>query len=81
MFNKLKHLIISTPILALPDQSKHFCLEINTSAYATGEILSQLREDGKWRPIGYMSKGLLDAECNYAIHDKELLSVIYGLEE
>ena len=28
-----------------------------------------------------MSKSLLEAECNYVIHDKELLSVICRLEE
>ena len=30
---------------------------------------------------GFVSKSLSDAERNYAIHDKELLSVIWGLEE
>jgi transposase InsO family protein len=80
-FNKLKHLITSTPILVLPDQSKHFRLETDASAYATGAVLSQLCDDEKWRPVGFVSKSLSDAERNYAIHDKELLSVIRGLEE
>ena len=47
----------------------------------TRVILSQLRDDEKWHPIGLMSKSLSPAECNYAIYDKELLSVICGLEE
>ena len=47
----------------------------------TGVILSQLCDDEKWHPIGFMSKSLSLAECNYAIYDKELLSVIHGLEE
>ena len=80
-FNKLKHLITSTPILVLPDQSKWFHLETDASAYATGAVLSQLCDDEKWRLVGFVSKSLSDAECNYAIHDKELLSVIQGLEE
>ena len=54
---------------------------MDASAYATGAVLLQLCADNKWRPVGYMSKGLSDAEQNYAIHDKELLSVIRGLEE
>ena len=41
-FNKLKHLITSTPTLVLPDQSKHFDLETDVSAYATRAVLSQL---------------------------------------
>src|SRR3979490_1316185 len=80
-FDELKHLITSTPILVLPDQTKHFRLETDASAYATGAVLSQLCDDGKWRPIGFVSKSLSDTERNYAIHDKELLSVICGLEE
>ena len=80
-FDELKCLITSTPILVLPDQTKHFRLETDASAYATGVVISQLCDDGKWRPIGFVSKSLSDTERNYAIHDKELLSVIRGLEE
>ena len=68
-------------ILILPDKTKRFCLETDASAYATGAVLSQLCDDGKWRPVGFVSKSLLDAERNYAIYDKELLSIIWGLEE
>ena len=44
-------------------------------------ILSQLRDNEKWHPIGFTSKSLSPVEHNYAIYDKELLSVIRGLEE
>ena len=47
----------------------------------TGAILSQLRDDEKWHPVGFTSKSLSPAEHNYAIYNKELLSVIRGLEE
>jgi len=46
-----------------------------------GAVLSQLCEDDKWHPVGFTSKSLSSAERNYEIHDKELLSVIRGLEE
>jgi len=42
---------------------------------------SQLCEDDKWHPIGFMFKSLSPAERNYEIHDKELLLVLKGLEE
>ena len=58
-----------------------FILETDASAYATGAVLSQLCDDEKWRPVGFVSKSLSDAEDNYAIHCKELLPVIWGLEE
>ena len=69
------------PILVLPDQEACFQLETDTSGYATGAILSQLRNDEKWHPIGFTSKSLSLAERNYAIYNKELLLVICRLEE
>ena len=80
-FRALKSLVTSALILVLPDQGARFQLETDTSGYVTGAILSQLRNDEKWHPIGFMSKSLSPAECNYAIYDKELLSVIRRLEE
>ena len=44
-------------------------------------ILSQLCDDEKWHPVSFTSKSLSPAKCNYTIYDKELLSVIRGLEE
>ena len=35
----------------------------------------------KWQPVGFTSKSLSLAECNYTIYNKELLSVICRLEE
>src|SRR5882724_2931604 len=80
-FEELKRLIMSTPILVQPNQEALFRLETDASGYATGAVLSQLSEDGKWHPVGFTSKGLNLAKRNYAIHEKELLSVICGLEE
>jgi len=76
-----KWLITLTPILIQPDQDTQFRLETDASSYATGVVLSQLCKDNKWHPVGFMSKSLSSAERNYKIHDKELLSVIRGLEE
>ena len=42
-----------------------------------GAILSQLCDDEKWHPVSFMSKSFSPAEHNYAIYDKELLSVIH----
>ena len=41
-FEELKQLITSTPILMQPDQDMQFQLEMDTSGYATGAVLSQL---------------------------------------
>src|SRR5882672_2187732 len=80
-FEELKWLITSTPILIQPDQDMQFRLEMDAIGYATGAVLSQLCKDDKWHPVGFMSKSLSSSERNYKIHDKELLSIIQGLEE
>jgi len=61
-FKELKQPITLTPILVQPDQDVHFQLEMDTSGYAMGAVLSQLCKDNKWHPIGLMSKSISDAE-------------------
>ena len=56
-------------------------IETDASKYICSSILSQQCEDGKWRPVAYLSKTMPDAECNYDIHDKELLAVVQALKE
>ena len=80
-FETLKEKVTSAPILVQPDVSRPFKLETDASEFATGAVLSQLCDDGKWRPTGYLSKSLSDTERNYEIYDKELLSVVRALEE
>ena len=80
-FEELKCLITSTPILVQPNKDTPFQLETDTSGYATRAVLSQLCDNGQWHPVGFTSEGLDAAERNYKFHDKELLSVIRGLEE
>jgi len=55
-------------------------MEVDTSDYAMGGVLSMKCENGKWRPVVFLSKSLNKTERNYKIHDKEMLAVIRGLE-
>ena len=48
--------------------------------YATEGVLSMEYEDGKWRPVAFLSKSLNKTERNYEIYNKEMLAVIRGLE-
>jgi len=40
-----------------------------------------LTANGKWHPVAFYSKSLSSVERNYEIHDKEMLAIIYALEE
>jgi hypothetical protein len=56
-------------------------METDASDYTVAAILSQQDEEGKWRPVAFMSKSLNDAERNYEIYDKEMLVVMKGFYE
>lgn len=80
-FRKLKQTITSSPVLIFPSENKPYKLEADSSNFATGAVLSQEGEDGKWHPVAFLSKSLNEVERNYEIHDKEMLAIIRALEE
>jgi len=79
-FGRLKAVFTTEPVLAIPDIDKEIRVEADASDYATGGVLSTKCEDGKWRPVAFISKLLNVTERNYEIHDKEMLAVIRCLE-
>ena len=60
-FNKLKMLFITAPVLAFPDKDCQFHLESDASEFATGAVLSMLKED-KWNPVTYNSHSMSSEE-------------------
>src|SRR5258707_331173 len=53
----------------------------DVSNFTAGAVLSQAQADGMHQPIAFMSKGFSDVECNYQIHDKEMLAIMHTLDE
>jgi len=80
VFGKLKTVFMTEPVLAIPDIDREMRVEVDTSDYAMGGVLSIKCEDGKWRLVAFISKLLNATERNYKIHDKEMLVVIRCLE-
>jgi len=80
VFRKLKAMFTTEPVLAIPDIDRKMRVEADASDYTTGGVLSTKYEDGKWRPVAFISKLLNTTEQNYKIHDKEMLAVIRYLE-
>ena len=80
-FEKLKIMFVTAPILAQFDPEKETILEADSSGWSIGGVLSQYDEKGELHPCAYFSKKNSPAECNYEIHDKELLAIIRCLEE
>jgi hypothetical protein len=79
-FERLKQAMLTAPVLAHPSDDKPFILETDASDVAYGAVLSQEQDDGKYKPLGYLSKTLSPAERNYVTADKEMLAIIRGLE-
>jgi len=79
-FCSLQSILTTAPVLILLDYDKLFTLITDASNYATGSILEQKDAFGCSHPVAYFSKSLQPAECNYKIHDKELLTIIHSLK-
>ncbi|KAL0453873.1 UNVERIFIED_CONTAM: hypothetical protein Slati_1365400 [Sesamum latifolium] len=72
-FNRLKRAMVTDPVLALPNMSKPFVVETDTSDFALGGVLMQ---DG--HPVAFESRKLKDVEQRYSVHE-ELLAVVHCL--
>jgi hypothetical protein len=64
-FNWIKKSFSDAGILAHFDPRKHIRLETDASKFAIAAILSQLQEDGQWRPVAFWSRKLIPAETRY----------------
>ncbi|KAL5537987.1 hypothetical protein UlMin_045695 [Ulmus minor] len=79
-FDKLKHLLTSTPIIRPPDWNLPFEIMCDASDYAIGAVLGQ-RVNRLPYVIYYASKTLTDAQLNYSTTEKELLAVVFALDK
>jgi len=77
-FAMLKIHLTSAPTLALPDWSRQFIVGTDASIEA---VLSQVHADGAEQVICYASRTLTKSERNYCVTRKELLAVVYFLQQ
>ena len=80
VFDKLKQVFTTKPVLVALDLNKEFRVETDTSNYTTEGVLSMKCSDNMWRLVAFISKSLSDTKHNYKIHDKEILAVVRYLE-
>jgi hypothetical protein len=70
-FNQLKQAMSCTPVLAMPDFSKPFCIETDACATGIGAVLLQAGH-----PIAYYSKALSVNNKKLSIYEKEFLAIM-----
>ena len=86
-FEELKRRFTEEPVLIMPDQTKSFQIECDTSKYVSGAVLTQNDgltqndRNGNRHPCAFISKTFSETERNYEIYDRELLAIIRALEE
>jgi hypothetical protein len=90
-FTKLKMQMCTAPVLIQPDFSHKFYLQIDTSRYGMGAVLSQKGGSNtltmtleQWKKlvlhlITYYSATFTPTQRNYDIYDQELLAIMMAL--
>lgn len=79
-FETLTNILSTPPLLQHPDFKSEFIITCDASDYAAGAVLSQ-GSIGKDPPIAYASRLFGKAEKNYSTSEKELLAMIFGVEQ
>ena len=79
-FGEIKQPLASKPILAIPDLNKHFIVKADASSKAIGAVLLQKHND-ILKPCYYVSRKLVQRECNYPIIEKECLAIVFALHQ
>ncbi|XP_013382645.1 uncharacterized protein LOC106153310 [Lingula anatina] len=79
-FQTLRKLLISAPILRMPDFSRSFILRTDASDVGVGAVLLQKYDDELF-PVAYASKKLLPREKNYSVIERECLAVVFGVKK
>ena len=69
------------PVLMMPDHKRPFQIESDTSKVATGAVLTQLDPNGNQHPVTFLSQTFTNTERQYEIYDRELLGIIWALQE
>jgi hypothetical protein len=74
MMHKMKKVMSTCPVLAVPDFSLLNTLECDASGEGIGVVLMQNRD-----PLAYDSRKLRGPELLYNIYDKEMLAIMHAL--
>ena len=77
--DQLLSVVTSAPTLTLPDDTKPYTVNTDTSDHAIGTVLSQDQGQGL-QCIAFESRKLKGTELNYMTHEKEFLAIIHALK-
>lgn len=72
-------MLVVAPILIPPYWRLAFHVFVDASDVAIGEVLTQEKEKGWYKPVYYDSRMLIKAEKNYSVTERKALGMVYSL--
>ena len=75
-FRALKKALSEPPIMAHPDFSKPFTIDVDASDVGIGAVLSQLHDDSKERVVAYQSYKFKAAERKWSTTEREFFGLV-----
>ena len=75
-FEKLKEEFQKAPVLLMPDLTKPFVIESDTSKFATRAVIWQKDMNRDYHLCGYISHSFDTIQQNYKIYDQELMGIV-----
>lgn len=79
-FECLQSLLTHAPVLAAPDFSKPFKLEVDASGVGAGAVLLQTDKKGVDHPVSYYLKKFNSHQLKYSTIEKETLALLLALQ-
>ena len=79
-FQQLKDYLSHPPIMSSPETDEVLFAYIVVAPHAVSLVLIQV-DNGKQRPVYYVSKSLHDAEIRYLPLEKAILAVVHGTQK
>ena len=79
-FEKIKAILMSSPVLAAPDFEKQFKLMVDASDVGCGAVLTQEGIDHVDHPVCFFSKKFDKHQKNYSTIEKECLALLLALQ-
>jgi hypothetical protein len=75
-FCALKQALCSSPVLALPNFSKPFCIETDASGHGIGAVLLQ-----NGHPLAFLSKALSPKSMGLSAYEKEYMAILLAVQQ
>lgn len=77
-FAECKAKLLDAAMLSYPFDGAKMALMVDASDHFVGGVLQQ-NIDGHWKPLGYFSKQLTEAQRKYSAYDRELLAIYLAM--